>query len=124
LLKKASNEDVLDCHFILRKLQLIGNKKELSFTSKVLATVDPKLPIWDSKVRKRVNEIGGLNLKQSYSSIEDCVEAYNSMVKWYRKFMKTPKAKAMVKKFDAHFPDEKITSIKKVDFMLWQTIIK
>ena len=109
---------------VLEKLFESDKRKELSFASKMLATIDPKLPVWDSKVRKRINADGELRLKSTHKNIEECVEGYNAMQKWYVKFMKTPKAKDMIAEFDAHFPNEKITQIKKIDFIFWQTAAK
>ncbi len=124
ILKKAKNEGGIEIKYVLERLHHVENKKELSFASKLLATVNPKLPIWDKNVRFRINEIGDIKLKNTYSSIEDCVKAYNSLITWYDNFMKTSDAKQMIFEFDAHFPNQKITSIKKIDFIFWQTVNK
>jgi len=121
VLKKVKDDNSIDILSVLQELKRISNKNEISFASKLLATVNPKLPIWDSRVRNRVNEMSDLKLKASYRSIEECVQAYNSLVSWYREFMKTDRAKEMIAEFDSHFPNQKITSIKKVDFIFWQT---
>lgn len=121
VLKKAKEGDSIDLLSVLSHLKRISNKNEISFASKLLATIDPKLPIWDSRVRNHVNEMSDLKLKASYRTIEECVQAYNSLLSWYRDFMKTDRAKKMIAEFDSHFPNQKITSIKKVDFIFWQT---
>jgi len=121
LLKKANAEGNGDIHYILTQLKHVGNKNELSFASKLLATVNTKLPIWDSKVRERINEGGVIKLKNNYKSIEECVEAYNSLLAWYKNYMKSADAKKMIENFDSHLPKQKITPIKKVDFIFWQT---
>jgi hypothetical protein len=121
LLKNARQGDIVDMPTILKQLKRLSNKHEISFASKLLATVDPKLPIWDSRVRERVNERGDIKLKATYKNTDECVEAYNSLVSWYGKFMKSNEAKMMIAEFDSHFPKEKISAIKKVDFIFWQT---
>lgn len=121
VLKKAKEGDSIDILSVLSQLKRISNKNEISFASKLLATIDPKLPIWDSRVRERINEIGDLKLKETYKTTGECVNAYNSLLAWYKQFMKTDKAKKMIAEFDSHFPNQKITSIKKVDFIFWQT---
>jgi hypothetical protein len=121
LLKNARQGDIVDMPTILKQLKRLSNKHEISFASKLLATVDPKLPIWDSRVRERVNERGEIKLKANYKNTDECVEAYNSLVSWYGKFMKSNEAKMMIAEFDSHFPKEKISAIKKVDFIFWQT---
>ena len=121
LLDKAKKEGGGDILSILRTLKRVSNKNEISFASKLLATIDTKMPVWDSKVRKRINEEGEIILKATFKNIEECVEAYTSMKRWYVKFMKSDKAKKMIAEFDAHFPNEKITQVKKIDFIFWQT---
>jgi hypothetical protein len=120
-LKNAREGESLDMRSLLEQLKRSSNKNEISFASKLLATVDPKLPIWDSRVRKRINAAGEIKLKVSFKSIDECVEGYNSMLLWYSKFMKSDKAKEMIAEFDLHLPNQKITKIKKIDFMFWQT---
>jgi hypothetical protein len=62
-----------------------------------------------------------IKLKATYKSTDECVNAYNSLLSWYKQFMKTDKAKSMIADFDIHFPNQKITAIKKIDFIFWQT---
>jgi hypothetical protein len=109
---------------VLNKLYLSEKRKELSFASKMLATIDPKLPIWDSNVRNLLNNKYKTNFKQSYKVISECVEAYNELCNWYKLFLKSPEATRLIAAFDAHFPKSKISKIKKIDFIFWQTSIK
>lgn len=46
---------------------------EVSFSSKLLATLNPKYPIWDSQVVK------ALDIKVSQHTIEAYVQAYNEL---------------------------------------------
>jgi len=68
-----------------------------------------------------VNEMSDIQLKATYKNTEECVQAYHSLVTWYDKFMGSVEAKKMIAEFDSHFPNQKITAIKKVDFIFWQT---
>lgn len=109
---------------VLNKLYLSEKRKELSFASKMLATIDPKLPVWDSNVRNLLNNKYKTNFKQSYKEISECVAAYNQLCNWYKIFLKSPEAKVLILEFDAHFPNQKITIMKKIDFIFWQTSFK
>lgn len=106
---------------ILETLYRVEHRKEFSFASKMLATHDPTLPVWDSKVRKQINQHSSLHLKQLFKSIDECVEAYAHMVKWYKAFMRSEEAHRIIREFDDRFPGQKIKAIKKVDLVLWQT---
>ena len=98
-------------HYLLRNTGCI----HASFSSKLLATVRPELPVWDKHV------LHNLNLKPpSYSSknrFEETVALYQQICNWY----KTDLALEKVAEFDKYFHNVPISDTKKVDFILWQT---
>jgi hypothetical protein len=108
-------------HFVLAELSSrLGGAYEPSFSSKLVATLNPWRPVWDKHVLKNTG-----HTPPSYSSPTkqaDAIQAYASINAWYVDFMRTDKAKRWVRLFnenvDLYF---KITDIKKVDFILWQT---
>jgi hypothetical protein len=94
---------------------------EPSFSSKLVATINPKFPIWDSRVLARLNfTTPHVNL-ESKIRLKKMVEIYQDIVSWYYIFMKTPQAKEMINIFDKKIGHVNITNIKKIDFILWQT---
>jgi len=113
--KKISFEDVLT--FFNKKFQRI----EPSFSSKITATINPNLPIWDSEVLKRLDlkKPGShLNNKEKFKKT---LETYNHIKKWYDKFLGTEQAKNMIKTFNKKIGIVNITDTKKIDLILWQT---
>ena len=86
-----------------------------SFSSKLLATVRPEMPVWDKYV------LSNLGLKAPYysckSRFQKVLDTYERICDWYQ----TPEAQCKVAVFDANFPNTNITSVKKIDFVLWQT---
>ncbi|MEK7103369.1 MAG: hypothetical protein AAB870_03410 [Patescibacteria group bacterium] len=94
---------------------------EASFSSKIVATINPNFPIWDSEVLAR------LNLKAPRSQLardirfKEIVKMYNEIVSWYSDFLGTEEAKRMIKIFDEKIGTVDITDIKRIDFILWQT---
>ena len=101
----------------LRLFQHCG-QIESSFSSKMLATIKPEMPIWDSYVLKNL----GLKLKGTNKDIRFslAVVLYDNICSWYRDFMKTDEAKEMGSLFDQTFPEfNAITPIKKIDFIIW-----
>jgi hypothetical protein len=84
---------------------------EPSFSSKLVATINPNFPIWDSVV------LNNLKLKKPSSSNKDrvmlTVELYNNLVCWYEDFTNSVQGMEIVKIFDEHYPDTKITNVKK-----------
>lgn len=101
----------------LRLFQHCG-QVESSFSSKMLATINPTQPIWDSYVLKNL----GLRLKGR--TVEErlsfAVVLYDRICEWYQNFLKSSQATEMIEMFDKTFPEySDITRIKKVDFIIW-----
>lgn len=91
---------------------------EASFSSKMLATINPEMPIWDSIVLKNLGfKIKGKTKEEKFSN---AVVLYDDICKWYQQFKKTDEAKRMLESFDLAFSEYRhISETKKIDFMLW-----
>lgn len=86
-----------------------------SFSSKLLATVNPNMPIWDKFVLQNL----GLRTPYYYEKdrLQKTVQLYHSICDWY----KSGEAAEKLAEFDAIFPDADISDVKKIDFILWAT---
>lgn len=94
------------------------NFVEPSFSSKMLATLQPDKPIWDRYVMENL----GFKLKgdTQEEKLKNAIEIYEKIEKWYDEFMVTPKAKECIVAFDKALPNyTNISNIKKVDAILW-----
>ena len=92
---------------------------EASFASKMLASIDENMPIWNSKVLDRIG-IKSSN-KRGQQKLEETIELYDVIVQWYSD-LKANKASynEYITSFDSRFPDySSISDIKKIDFILW-----
>lgn len=99
----------------------IGNDAyEPSFASKLVATLNPLCPVWDVHVLRNTG-----HTPPSYTSRTkhaDANTAYVSIVDWYGTFMKSSEARQWIRLFSRQVTDhDKISDLKKVDFILWQT---
>ena len=103
---------------ILLRLYQATGQIEASFASKMLATLDANMPIWDSNVLKALQlRLKGKNTEIRFSN---AVVLYDRICSWYKTFLHTDQAKGMVEKFDQEFPDyETMSATKKIDFILW-----
>lgn len=101
----------------LRLFQKCG-QIESSFSSKMLATINPDMPIWDSYVLKNLGlKLRGKNKEERFSM---AVVLYDNICSWYKDFLKTDESKEMIGMFDQAFPEySNITEIKKIDFIIW-----
>lgn len=91
---------------------------EASFSSKMLATIFPNKPIWDSYV---VNNLGmQLDGNTKQERLSNAIALYTDMEKWYEDFLQTDKAQECIEVFDRLLPDYKwLTDIKKIDCVIW-----
>ena len=93
---------------------------EPSFSSKLAATVNPFVPIWDEHI---LNNTGiSSPAYQSASKVEDAKDAYVLIEQWYIEFLKSDVGRLCVNTFNEKiFRYYEMTDLKKVDFILWQT---
>ena len=91
---------------------------EASFSSKMLSTIDPTMPVWDQYIIKNLNiSLPSLNDSHRLNKI---INLYGSLVEWYAQFLGTEEAKTWIGTFDASLPHySHISSVKKIDFFLW-----
>lgn len=86
---------------------------QASFSSKLLATVRPDMPIWDRFV------LQNLELRAPYSYKKDRIKKtlslYQQICIWYR----SDQAYAKLNEFNDYFPGVNILDVKKIDFILW-----
>jgi len=120
LLNKSANSEEIDFKYVLQRLYAESGKKHFSFTTKLLATANPNLPIWDKKVRKYLNFRFNMNFKDSFKDIESCEQEYKRYCVWFKDFLKKDEATKLIEEFDKKIPNVKITKMKKIDLMFWQ----
>lgn len=101
--------------YILNSIYQGTGKFEPSFSSKMLATLNPNYPIWDQYVLKNT----GIE-PPSVKNINSLVATYKEIEVWYKKFIVPPAGKTCIAEFDKNFPDyNNINDVKKIDFLLW-----
>jgi hypothetical protein len=116
--KEISFEQVLEFFY------LKFGKIEASFSSKVMATINPNFPVWDREVLARLNlKAPSYNMDKKVR-FEKIVKTYDDIVNWYSEFLKTEQVRNMIKEFDERIGIYDIAATKKIDLILWQTRIK
>ena len=92
---------------------------EASFASKMLATINPNYPIWDSQVIRAL-DISIDPTLVGEDKIMAYVEAYTKLTREIGDFIKTTEGQMCIKQFDATFPNlTYLNSFKKIDYYLW-----
>lgn len=103
---------------IIKKVRTFKGSIEPSFSSKMLATLNPNMPAWDKYVLFNL----GITMPKSYSvTIDKCIHIYNKIISFYDSLLNSSDAKKMIEMFDKKLPSfVHFTKIKKIDLMLWQ----
>ena len=88
---------------------------EASYVSKMLATVDCNIPIYD----KNVLNFLGISVPEK-KTIENLTAVYKQIIKKNSDYADSKKGKEYIEWFDHDLSDYKcISSTKKVDFLFW-----
>ena len=113
-LERQKNNAALNFEDVLTYLYENTGRVEASFSSKLLATVRPELPIWDSFVLKNLGlQAPNYNCKDRLKRV---VTLYGQICQWYQ----SENAAECAAEFDGLYPGTNITDTKKADFILWQ----
>lgn len=92
---------------------------EPSFSSKLVATLDPHQPVWDEFILRHTNQKPPLY--GTKNRVERAKVVYRNIQRWYEQYLPTEEARRVIELFDREVKDhERVTDLKKVDFVLWQ----
>jgi len=102
---------------VLMYLHTSTLRYEPSFSSKLLATINPNMPIWDANVLSNLSiKPPGYSQKNRLNAI---IKTYRSLGNWHSKYLNTQNAIDVMDVFDKIYPGIRITNVKKIDFVLW-----
>ena len=119
--QKSANRSFKD---LLLYLEPVGGTIDVSFVSKLMAAVDPSLPIWDKYVLqnlellKRWEKMIG---KDRMLRIDEACRIYQEIKIWYGTFICSKDGEECIVAFDTAMPSyrDKLTAVKKIDYLLW-----
>jgi hypothetical protein len=94
------------------------NRVEASFASKLVATIDSSKPIIDKYVLKNLD----MKLPYAYDSfrISKIIAIYSTVEMKMLELCQSPVGQETIALFDLKFPQNTISSMKKLDFVLWK----
>lgn len=103
---------------IIRAMYETTGNIEASFSSKMLATINPDMPIWDRYVVQ--NLCLHMKGKTKEAQLDCAVGLYEQMADWYGQFLKTENGRDCIEAFDRTLPGYTwMSDVKKIDFYLW-----
>lgn len=118
LLQKHKNKSVTFAE-IIKEIHKNTGRYEASFASKLVATIHPDQPVIDEFVLKNA----GLKLPYPKAKNRESrlIKVHADLSKEISVFLQHRNGKYLVQKFKEKFPSAKITELKMVDLVLWQT---
>lgn len=104
---------------VLRALHRATGRHEASFASKLVATIRPEMPVIDSVVLKNL----GLSLPRynAPNRLARLDRLHKTIASSFRAFLRTERGRYLVKRFREEYPHARISKVKMVDLVLWQT---
>lgn len=105
---------------VLRALQTATRRVEASFASKLVASVDPDMPVIDAVVLRHL----GLRLPRTgplEKRLAGVIELHEHMRRIYARYLASDRGQRLRAKFEAAYPDRGLTPVKMLDLVLWRT---
>lgn len=93
---------------------------EASFSSKMVATINTNMPVWDKYVLQNLHlKLVGYEKEQR---LNNAIMLYDKITQYYREFLQTAEAYKAIDIFDQFLSAYKwFTPTKKIDLILWQS---
>lgn len=90
---------------------------ETSFSSKMLASINPEMPIWDKYVKKYFNIV--VNRNDLNYGIDYMVKKYEELIEKVKEELAKPEIKEAIDEFKKEFGEYNLTDVKILDFIIW-----
>lgn len=90
---------------------------EPSFSSKLLATVNPEMPIWDKNVLKYLKFKH--RVQKGTNQIDDVINIYNKICLEYKKMLTDQRVIEQIEFLRKLIGADNITDTKMLDFVIW-----
>jgi hypothetical protein len=118
-LLESSKVKGIDFPVALKEINSHTGRIEASFTSKLVATLDPSKPVID----RFVLEYFELRLPRWGISDREpqTIGLYNDLCDKYHTLMLSPAGTMIRELFDSRYPHLEISALKKIDLVLWKT---
>lgn len=107
---------------VLQTLHVKTGKIEASFASKFAATINPDLPLIDRHVLNYIKRKLPSSQRSPADRMFTIIALHDAMRKEFTAFLNnTPSGKHLIKRFKVEYPKAKISEMKMLDFVLWQS---
>ena len=120
ILQREKRNRAISFDEVLREVFDETGRVEASFCSKLIATINPNLPVWDQHVLANL----GLKTpsgKDGAQRLDRCLGVYSEIKTQSEKTIQEECFEKWIRLFDSSFPQfQHFTDIKKLDLFMWQ----
>ena len=113
-MKKKSDISFRDA---FERLLAIDNKHEMTASSILVHTINPRFAIWDDMAAREFFE---MDVPQDGDSVERCCKLYEDFSDNFYQYANSVQGAMLIKAFNERFPNAEIPDLIKVGFLLWQ----
>jgi hypothetical protein len=119
----SSREKEVDFAYIMNELFIMTGRVEASFASKLLATLNPEMPIIDRHVLSYIERKlpPSSKKKDKKERIAIIIALHKEMEEAFTAFLKTEIGQHLLDRFRSEYPTSAISQMKMLDFVLWQS---
>ena len=121
LFSKYANRRNANFGNILNAIYKETGMVEASFSSKFAATIDADLPLIDRHVLTYIDRKLPSNQQDPEDRIAAIIELHDNMKREFNAFLRTPRGRHLISRFTKEHNDKKISHMKMLDFILWQS---
>ena len=116
-LLQAAKHERIDFREALKQIHQQTGKIEASFASKLVASIDTRLPVIDSIVMHNV----GVRLPyQGAKNREEIIVKRHAELSYWTSTWELPNGRYLVSEFRRMYPHARLSEQKMLDFVLWQ----
>lgn len=120
LLQREKNNPNIDFSTVIQELYDLTNRVEPSFSSKLVATIRPNLPVYDVMVRKQMRVKVPRQTMPNQDRVNALIAEYKRMIKIGAAALKKTRFNKLRDNFKEAFPTYRFTDAKILDLMMWQ----
>jgi hypothetical protein len=114
-----SRSQPVDFPTTLRSLYEATDRYEASFASKLVATLNPHMPVIDSIVLKNLNT--RLPYQNDPDRFDTICALHEEINRCYSEYLQSEQGKYLVSQFQNAYPNAEVTEVKMLDLVLWQS---
>jgi len=119
IFERLKNYKDISFQIVFNRIKSIQGTYEVSFSSKMVHSINVEYPIWDSVVSTK--QFGFKAPSSATKNRENaCCIRYKEYEEAFYNYMATDEGNSLTRMFDEKFPNNEIADVKKIDFILWQ----